>query len=366
MITTFPVLSSSDSILLNINGVELRDDDGSDDDNSASMKHMLGLVGVKTYRSYTTYDQVNIYSYFVSVHVNRDCQTTNINDCDFYNAWNNHIMIWSDNDIDGNNVANLHANHTNITVNVTGNSRVAKCGGPVIINMVHDSGTNSAALSNADVNLAEGTEVYSYVSGQEAWFAANGATDIATLIKSLNGIITPYGGNFLVKLPESGDTTFFNAIMVNMTYITGSNFFSTNDINGSFAIGDDVLLDMNTGAYGAYGDPYVSAIASHPLLSKAPIFRTSEGVVVFGLAGGNVQGINPFTQQAAVGTAVGTMGGMTLVLPDGLYEIDPNPSNPDLPIKPHAGSVANGEYLTLYYNNIGLVFGYNEENITEY
>ena len=352
---------------VNINGIELRDDDGSDDDNSASMKHMLGLVGIKTYRSYTTYDQVNIYSYFVSIHVNRDCQTTNINDCDFYNAWNNHIMIWSDNDIDGNNVANLHANHTNITVNVTGNSRVAKCGGPVIINMVHDSGTNSAALSNADVNLAEGTEVYSYVSGQEAWFAANGATDIANMIKSLNGIITPYGGNFLVQLPESGDTTFFNAIMVNMTYITGSNFFSTNDINGSFAIGDDVLLDMNTGAYGAYGDPYVSAIASHPLLGKAPIFRTSEGVVVFGLyAESPTQGINPFTMQPAIGTPVGEMGGMVLVLPNGLYEIDSNPSNPDLPVKPHAGSVANGEYLTLYYNNIGLVFGYNEENITEY
>ena len=354
------VANGHDKYKVNFKGIELRDDDGSDDDNSSSMKHMLGLLGIKTFRTLANYDQVNIYSYFVSIHVNRDSQTTNINDCDFYNAWNNHILAWSDNSIDADNVDTIHANHTNITINVTGDSRIAKCGGPVIINLIHDPDKNAQAQSNIDVNIDESVEIYSYVTGQEAWFTANGASGIAMQIKQLNGLFP--NSTYLFELPDSGENKFFNAIMVNMEY---NAMGGTKDVDGSFAIGNNVLLDMDDTA-GTYGDQIVSAIANHALLGKAPIFRSSNGAVVFALLGGTAQGINPLTGEQATGTAVGTHPeyGVALVIPDGLYELDP--TNQQLPLKPASDSIAEGEYLTLYYMNIGLVLGYNEENITEY
>ncbi len=350
----------------NISRLYIRDDNGSDDDNSKSMRHKLGLLGFKTLKSVTYMDQVNIYSYFISIHANRDCQTVNINDCDFYNAWNNHILTWSDNTIDGDSSTTIHQNHTHITVNVTGDSRIAKCGGPVIINMLHAADKVAQSQSAVDINLAEGTIVYSYVTGQEAWFTSYGATGIAMQIKQLNALVASKGGTFLTTLPNSGDVTFFNAVMVNMAYVQdASNVFSNNDLDGSFSIGDRVLLDMND-TQGNFGNPYVSAIAGHAALGKAPIFQSSNGSVVFGLAGGTTQGLNPFTQQPDVGTALGQHPQYgVMVAPDGLYELNPDPSAL-LPLNPAGDGIASGDYLTLYYNNIGLVFGYNETDITEY
>ena len=348
----------------NVYGLNLRDNDGSDDDNSAALRHKLGLLAFKTFRCTTTLDQVNIHSYFISLHVNRDCQTVTLNDCDFYNAWNNHIMTWSDNDIDSNSVTTTHANHTHITLNITGDSRIAKCGGPVIINMHHQAEYAAQNESCVEVNIAEGTIIYSYVAGQEAWFTANNATNIAMQIKALNALTALGGGQYLTTLPNSGNTTFFNAIMVNMAYVQdASSVFSSNDLDGTLVFGDYKLLEMNDTA-GNFGDAIVSAIASHPTLGKAPIFKSSNGTVALGLVGGSTQGVNPFTGQAAVGTALGVQNGVAIVLPDGLYELDP--TNAALPLKPASENIYKGEYITLYYNNIGIVFGYNESNITEY
>ena len=351
----------------NISRLYLRDDDGSDDDNSASMRHKLGLLGFKTLMSVTNMDQVNVYSYFISLHANRDCQTVNLNDCDFYNAWNNHILTWSDNTIDENNATTLHPHHTHITVNVTGDSRIAKCGGPVIINMLHGPNQNAQSKSDVDINLAEGTVIYSYVTGQEAWFTSYGATSIAMQIKQLNSLVESKGGSFLTTLPGSGDTKFINMIMGNVSYVQdASSLLGGADLDGSFSIGDRVLLDMNDSAAGNFGNPYVSAIAGHALLGKAPIFQSSNGAVAFGLMGGNTQGLNPFTQSAGVGTALGQHPQYgVMVAPDGLYEINPDPSAM-LPLTPAGDGIADGDYITLYYQGIGIVFGYNESNITEY
>ena len=353
-----------ENYVANISNLYLRDDDGSDNDNSVSMRHMLGLLAFKTMKCVSNFDQVNVYAFNISLHANRDCQTVNIHNCDFYNAWNNHILTWSDNNIDANGSTTIHEFHSNIVVNVTGDSRIAKCGGPVIINMLHQPTQEHHSQSNVEINLAEGTTIYSYTTGQEAWYVAYSATDIAMMIKQLNGLIATKGGSYLTTLPGNGDVQFFNMIMVNVPYLqNAADIFAGNDLDGSFTIGDNVLLDMNDTA-GNYGDPIISAIASHALLGKAPIFRSSNGDIVLGLMGGTTQGINPFTQQAAVGTAVGTLNGMALVIPDGLYELDP--TNQTLPIKPASDSIKNGEYLTLYYNSIGIVFGYNESDITEY
>ena len=350
----------------NVSNLYLRDDDGADDDNSASMRHKLGLIAFKTFRCVANLDQVNVYSYFISMHVNRDCQTVNINNCDMYNAWNNHILVWAHNDIDNKDATTLHAHHTPITVNITGDSRVAKCGGPVIINMVHNAADSAQSVSATSINIDESVVIYSYVTGSEAWFVANNATDIATQIKALNGLLQPSGGSFLTNLPNNPDTKFFNAIMVNMKYVSdASSVFSSDDLDGSMSIGDNKLLDMNDSAYGGFGNPYVSGYAAHSSLGKAPIFQSSNGTVGVGIMGSST-GLNAFNpSEQAIGMAVGSQGGYAIVVPNGAYQ---SSSSHSTGLAPADSTLYSGEYITIYYNNIGLVFGYNEtpDSITEY
>lgn len=207
---------------------------------------------------------------------------------------------------------------------------------------------------------------FSIVTGSEAWFVANNATDIATQIKALNGLLQPAGGSFLTTLPNNPDTMFFNAIMVNMKYVSdASSVFSSDDLDGAFSIGNKELLDMNDSAYGNFGNPYVSGYAAHASLGKAPIFQSSNGTVGVGIMGTST-GLNAFNPtEQATGMAVGSQGGYTIVIPNGTYQSSDSNSTG---LAPSDTALYSGDYITTYYNNIGLVFGYNEnpDSITEY
>ena len=123
------------------------------------------------------------------------------------------------------------------------------CGGPAIINMVKEPAKDAQAYSAADINISEDSQVYSYVTGQETWFVAMGATGIVAQIKALNGLFAAHGGNgsYLTKLPGNGETLFFNMVMINIPYTdTGAaGIFGAGDIDGTFSIGGQELLDMN-------------------------------------------------------------------------------------------------------------------------
>ena len=322
----------------NMISLSLRDDDGSDNETQANMRHMLGLIGVKAYKCVTNIVNTNIQAYYISLHAIRDCLTVNITDSQFYNAWQNHILTWSENDLQREhgqsfNAENIHSNHTNITVNVK-NSKIAKCGGPAIINMVCNPTWSQNSLSSVDINIDTASQVYSYVTGQEAWFTAFNATDTATTIMSLNGLFKASGGSgsYTTTLPGNGETQFFNMIMANIPYVTSAaDLLKAGDIDGTFRIGDELLLDMDDSQYGNYGDPYVAGYAAHSMLGKAPIFRSNNGTVAAGVLG--IQGV-----------------------PNGLYQA----ANTQTGLAPAAASINEGEYLTLYYSGIGIVFSFND------
>ena len=350
----------------NMVSLSLRDDNGTDDDNSASMRHMLGLLAVKAYKCITNITNTNIQAYYISLHAIRDCLTVNITDSKFYNAWQNHILTWAENDLQRNKnvpVDQIHKNHTNIKVNVK-NSSIAKCGGPAIINMICLPKDTVNTYSATDINISADSKVYSYVTGQEAWFTAMSATTIVAQIKALNGLFGASGGtgSFLTKLPNNGDTQFFNMVMANIPYSDSgaAGIFGAGDIDGKFTYGDQVLLDMNDSQFGSFGDPYVAGYAANALTKSAPIFKSNNGTVAVGIQG-STKGLNAFNPtQQAVGYKVKEQSGYAIVIPNGLYQQDTEPANPDLPLKASDAAINEGEYLTLYYNGIGMVFSFND------
>ena len=337
---------------VNIYSLFLRDDDGTDNDNSSSMKHMLGLIAIKTAKCITNVENVNIYAYYISFFADYDCLTIHINECDFYNAWQNHIMAWANNNIDGDNET-PHANHTNITINVT-KSRLAKCGGPVIINMTKDPEYKAQESSRAEYNIDSESTLFSYVTGQEAWFTALGATSVVSTIKSLNGLLTPGGGSFMTTLPGNGDTRFMNLIMINMVSASDASALlqGSEDVDGKLTIGGKDLLDMNDSAYGKYGNPYVAGYKAHAMLGSAPLFQSSNGTVAAGIIG-DATGVDAVT---GTPNSVGVSIGNGLVVANGLYQSAETPSG----LAAADAAIYSGDYLTLYYGQFGIVFGYNE------
>ena len=338
---------------VNINSLFLRDDDGSDNDNSSSMRHMLGAIAIKTAKCITNLENVNIYAYYISLFADYDCLTINVNECDLYNAWQNHIMSWANNNIDDDN-STPHENHTGIIVNIT-NSRVAKCGGPVIIAMTCDPEYTAQNVSRAEYNIDDKSEIFSYVTGQEAWFTALGATQIVGTIKAMNGLPQMGGGSFMTTLPGNGDTKFMNLIMVNMVSASDASALLTGtaDVDGKLSIGGDVILDMND-VYGTYGNPYVAGYKQHAMLGAAPIFQSSNGSVAAGIIG-DATGVDAVT---GTPNSVGVAIQPGVVVANGLYQQDP--SNATVAIGKAESAIYEGDYLSIYYGQFGLVFGYNE------
>ena len=325
----------------NIENLFLRDDDQTDNDNANSQRHLLGLIALKVAKGIHNTVNTNIHCYFISYFADYDCLTINIDKCDFYNSWQNHIMSWSENNIDDDN-SEPHKNHTHMTINITG-SRIAKCGGPVIISSSRNPQYTANKMSRAEYNISEDSLLYSYVTGQEAWFTAMQATPIAQDILKMNMPIsmaqTAYGlgsgTGFATTLPNNGDTQFINLIMINMESMDDASGLlgATNDVDGSVKIGDQTILDMNDVGDGKYGNETVNTIKGTPL-GAAPIFNSSAG-----------------------GTAA--------LVPDASMGLEPGFYNADM--SAYASTeLFLGDYLTLYYGSMGVILGYNMETPTEY
>ena len=327
---------------LNIDNLKLRDNDETDNTAANSQRHLLGLIAIKVAKSEVNITNTNIQRYFISLFCDYDWVTVNVDKCDFYNSWQNHIMCWSENDLDSSNSA-PRANHETQELNIT-DSRVAKCGGPVIICTKGNPGFACNVYSKTAVNISEDTDIYSYVTGQEAWFSAMQATPTATSIAAMNQILAPYSASqkgYTTTLPKNGDTQFVNMIMLNMVAMNDASqlLTSTEDIDGSLTIGDNKVMDMEDTA-GNYGNALISGLKLSPL-GQAPIIYSSAG------------GVGVLIPDTSAG------------LPIGLYDIafdaqgnpTPQPYNPTAEGK----TADEGNYVTLYMGNMSIVLGYTME-----
>ena len=218
------------------------------------------------------------------------------------------------------------ANHQSTKINIT-DSLVAKCGGPVILSQTEDAEYAASANSKADVVIDDKTEIYSYVTGQEAWFVAVGQTAMAGQIMAMNALINgtaaPQGitAGYTTTTKIQGVSTM-NLIML----VMGEGLAlgdGTQDYDGSCTIGGQTVLQMNDGL-----NPLLEGyIAATNAMGGAPVFQSSAGGVAYG---------NPY------GSA------------PGCYQIDFSTGATGYA----TGNFFQGDYITLNYLGMGVLLEY--------
>lgn len=297
------------------------------------VRSTLGAYAFKLAKGEYSFNSVNIQRYYISVMNEYDSLTVNYDYCTFHDSWNNHISIWADNDMDEkddtNNVS-VYEGYSPIKINIT-NSFIAKCGGPVIMSICNKPAETRNAGSVPEVVIDDKSQLFSYVTGQESWFINYGATDILpTIVQISDYFFAPNNAQFTTLITE-GNTKFANIIYLN---ISGDGLLGlTDDLDAKLTIGGKTLVDMtDTSIYlhpatgeptqGNYGNAYVDTVMTGAKLSGStqlpPVFVSSKD----GCAYYN-------------GTALAdTMG-----------------------------PIFEGDKLALYYNNMGILLGYNEAEI---
>ena len=324
--------------VFNIYALSLNDNDEkvSVEDMVASKRHMLGVYAFKIAKATYNFNAVNATRYYITAMAEYDCVTLNLNYTKFYDAWQSHINTWTGNFVDADdNTTTLHASHSPATININ-NSFVGKAGGPAIMAMNEDPDLPRNSQSKTVVTI-NNSEVFSYVVGNEAWFDAHGISAQAVLIGSISDDIGN-GASFLTQF-EGNTNRYMNMIMINMdeAYIPGLSTGDPLDIDGSLVIDGTTALDMEDGMRdivvgfnpetgdpivqtvpSGYGSGYVAVVQSQTagLPVPPPIFVSSTG----GVGYSDLETFTPVT----------------------------------------GADVYQGEYLALYWYNLGIALGYNE------
>ena len=311
----------------NIQNLYLKDDNPNKDSDATADRDMRGLIGMKVQWQVANIENVVIEAYYISFYVDCDDSTANVNECKFYNAYQNHIYAYNINAIQDNNDA-PHANYSPVTINIT-NSEITKCGGPVILTQCAGPQEPRNAKSGPQVSIDAKTEIWTWVTGQEAWFKATGTTAIAAQLQTLGlglanmglpTIVSPTGENN--EFAGQG-IYFMNMIMVNIINGTDVNEILTSaaDLDGKLTIGDKTYLNMNDECPDPYGMGYGYGDAN---------------VTEAFLAGGGKN------------TIIHTCDG-------GMVVIDAE-NNPSLGGNP--AGLYSGDYVATYFGTFGFVFGY--------
>ena len=325
----------------NIKNLHLKDDNPNKDEAATADRDMRGLIGMKVQWQIINAENVILESFYISYFADNDYTIMNINECKFFNSYQNHIYSYNKNPVSGDDSA-PNDNYSPIIINIT-NSEITKCGGPVILNQIEGPQRNNNAKTGPQITIDEKTEIWTWVTGQEAWFKATGSGPYATQLAQLGLLLAQNNmpKTFVSTKGEGGLTDasgvhFMNMIMV--TIVSGSDpeeiFKSTADLDCKLDIAGSTYLNMNDEAsmngYG-YGDINVTT---------------------------------NFLQQAAAGKnpiIVNTRSGGTLVVDDGQVNgVQVSAPSASVVAKPEC--LADGDYVSIYYGTFGFVFGYAPYN----
>lgn len=312
----------------NIQNLYLKDDNPNKDSVATADRDMRGLIGMKVQWQVANIENVVIEAYYISFYVDCDDSTANVNECKFYNAYQNHIYAYNCNSIQGYYDA-PHANYSPVTINVT-NSEITKCGGPVILTQCEGPTLPRNAKSGPQVNIDANTDIWTWVTGTEAWFKATGTTAIAAQLQTLGlGLAQEKLPTIIRTTGETGESAgeniyFMNMVMVNIVNGTDVSEILTSaaDLDGKLTIGDKTYLNMNDECPDPYGMGY-------------------------GYGDANVT--NAFLAGGGKNTIIHTCeGGMVVI--DANNNFDPTQGNP--------AGLAAGDYVATYFGTFGFVFGY--------
>jgi hypothetical protein len=265
---------SNEGYIVDVNDMAFRDNDPNSNDQSASERHMRGLLGFKISFINFNFNNSNIEAYTTSMVPEDDYLTVNINDSKLYNAWQGHIFIWNNNylnDYLGRTNEGPFANYQNIKIFIN-NSLVAKCGGPVILSQCKDPAYAYNSKSGADIIVDDKSELYSYVTGQEAWFVAVGQTQLAGQILAMNQLVNGTAAAQGLSASYTSNEKITGVNTVNMIMVcmgVGSTITGGEDYDGTMTVNGVMGLNMTNNPY---VDAYTQATGG-----QAPIFQSSAG-----------------------------------------------------------------------------------------
>ncbi len=312
----------------NIIDLATRDNDPHSNDQTASERHMRGIICFKVGESITNFTNVNIEAYMISACVEHVNSTTNLNKVNFYNAWQGHLFLWNHNQFQAWRVGNQYETKSyiqDLIVNIT-DSSLTKCGGPVILaqaGSTNDEGNHGVGI---DVRVDDKSDLHTYVTGQEAWFVAVGQTQLAAQIKAMSALISagsPTDGYVATDKIQGVET--INMVMVNMG--AGMSLSGAETYNGSFTKTQN-------------GSAVTGMMMSRPD-NKLGTFKNPMYEMYSGATGGQA----PVFQSSAGGTAY--TDGAT-----GCYGIETG--GPGAPLQ----NFYQGDYITLYYMGVGVMMEY--------
>ena len=279
---------------LNVLGLAMRDNDPNSNDQSASERHMLGLIGFKIASCTANFTNTNIEAYVTSMIAEYDNLTVNLDKVKFYNAWQGHLFLYSHNVL-AQDCGLMDAAPTeyyeNMKINIT-DSLLGKCGGPVILSQNDYDERTCNDLSGADVVVDAKSELYAYVTGQEAWFVALGQTTMAGQILALNNFFEGMGKKAGISTSLTSQQKIQGVDTFNLVYVVMGigmdGYGKPGDFRGTFT-----RLDEN-------GNPAVQGLNMNDLTvtglraqimagagedvtagASAPIFQTSAGGVMW-------------------------------------------------------------------------------------
>lgn len=322
----------------NINSVYFRDDNPNTDNEMTAGRDMRGLIGMKVLYQNANLENVRFEAFYISFFIDSDFTTANLNECKLYNSWQNHIYIWATNTVQGDDET-PREDYPAATLNIT-NSSITKCGGPIIIAQTKSADKAKSAKCGAVVNVDNNSELWTYVTGQEAWFKAMGVTPIAQQIQQLGYLFKgTLGTSFITQVGEggnvSGGTVYMNIIMIQLS-------------------SGDSVAEMMNGIYDLDGLFTKGGVTYMDMSDKCTAPHAAGGTVGYGHQGVATL-IGTYGGQAPVFNTLGAQGGVGIF--DGSQLQTSLTGDPTMDAM-NKQALTMGEYIALHMNNMGIVLGY--------
>ncbi len=261
-----------------VEDLAMRDINANENVEENSPKRMRGLNAFETLRSAVHIDNSIIEAYTISVVSTHSNTALSIEDCIFSNAWQNHLFVWAHNFLQCKVGGNAHedvapwSNHTRNKLDIK-NSKLTKCGGPVILSMKDNCRGAHNDDAGVDVTVDAASELWSYVTGSEAWFkayAALGAEEYARSLKAMDVLIrtaaTAAGKTASITTTQegTGETAFMNLV------------FAALNGDASYTVDGTVLMDSSNATVTAYKTAGIPAVGGATLAGLgAPLMQST-------------------------------------------------------------------------------------------
>ncbi len=267
-----------------VENLRMRGDDAYDIDETQTEKHKRSLIAMKTYLHTIDIDNVRVEKYLIAIVPDGDNQTINIKNSKFYNGWMNHIYAWNDNHVTerfADYTDTIGANYYPITINIE-NSLLAKCGGPVIISdYAGDGGYGYNKNCAINVTADAATDIYTFVTGQEAWFNAYGVSPMATQLLALDIPIANFAeaNDMKAHLTSIGNEDMTGINSANLIFVNrGPRGKFTHEGHGSIDMQDVTVVTYESMLWGGMGTSQVP-----PILQAGDAIAFTDGSSMFEL-----------------------------------------------------------------------------------